>query len=139
MESDTERLQSIWARVLPPALLALAWWLSGVTLVTECEGLNSWKILGLVWAVCALASIGPDSFAKCWGLGFAIAAILLAVGLVAGYFIPGCCAELCYCAKLLYAAMHACIIASLGILIFLVLRGPQGIWPSRQKSTQPNT
>jgi hypothetical protein len=110
----------LWMRIVPPILVALAWRLSGAKLVPEYDGLRSWKFLGLAVSVVWLASIGyqyPDAHAA-W--------FALVIGVMAGFGVQAIPQDkppaVNYAAKLLYALMHACITASIGLFLFLALK-----------------
>ena len=119
----TPDADSLPIRVLPPALVALAWWFSGVALIRECDGLKDWKIFGLALPVFWLASIGPTRVAchAPWKR-HCIAIAALAIGLTAGWLVGSCGVATSYWHNLLYALMHTFITGSLGILLFLAIK-----------------
>lgn len=51
-------LDSFATRFIPPAAIALAWWLSGIDLIEPSERGKDWKILGVAVAVFWLAACG---------------------------------------------------------------------------------
>jgi len=113
----------LWVRIVPPILVALAWRLSGVKLVPEYDGLRAWKFLGLAVSVAWLASVGTHG----WACNEWVAWVSLGAGLLAGFgaqIIPQKSeASLAnYGVKFLYASMHGCITAALGLFLFLAMR-----------------
>lgn len=89
----TPNLDSVWTRALLPAAVALAWYLSEIQLVPECERLHDWKIFGIALSVFCLAGIGPRDlvYHRKW-ISVTIAMLLLAIGLVAGGYVEKCTA-----------------------------------------------
>jgi hypothetical protein len=111
-------LNSFGTRFIPPALIGLGWWLSGLELIEAHNGAKDWKILGIAFPVFWLAAAGarlvslrPKQAARITAglalLGVAFGGLASVLG---GY--PG---------RVLYSATHASIIASLGLLIFLAM------------------
>jgi hypothetical protein len=117
---------SIWIRVLPPAFVAAAWLAWDLKLIRpEAADLIDWKILGLALPVFWLAIMGPTELAKHarWkpilaAAGLLVAGLLLPLALPAGQ--TGS-ALTSYRSKIIYAAIHATIAGSLGILALVAL------------------
>lgn len=122
--------ESLCMRLLPPILVAVAWRMSRVTLVPEYDGFRDWRVLGRAVAVLWLASVGPDGCTCNIVVWILLVLSLLAGGGVHLMFPPQVPPQtktigsfaMNYFGKLLYASMHAGIIASLGLFVFRAMR-----------------
>jgi hypothetical protein len=127
-ENRIYSLDSFWARFVPPAAIAFAWWLSGIELIETCEREKDWKILAVGFPVFWLAASGSRLVVRRPREALRMATALALVGLLSGWLssIVGS-----YLSHVLYGATHALIIGSLGLLLFVAMtRRPNSQTPA---------
>jgi peptidoglycan/LPS O-acetylase OafA/YrhL len=109
---------SFGRRFVPPALIGLAWWLSGIELIEACDKAKDWKILGIAFPVFWLAASGARLVSLRPRQATWVAAGLALLGVICGAFVS---VAPYFLGHVLYGATHASFIAAFGLLTFLAM------------------